>query len=121
MAGMEIRKTRHQPVEGLTELAAQHNRIWVAAAAKGGDLGPDRCQSVASDLSQSAAFLGQEYSAVPAFEQAQAQLCLELANLAADGGLRQPKLFGGAGETLKPGRSLERAQPRKLDVVCLHD
>lgn len=114
---MEIRKTRHQPVEGLAELAAQHDCVGVAAAAKGGDLGPDRCQSVASDLSQSATFLGQEHRAVPAFKQAQAQLCLELADLAADGSLRQPELFGGTGEAFEPGRGLERAKPSKLDVV----
>ena len=70
MVRMEIRKPRHQPVEGLAELAAKHDGIGVAAAANGGDFGADGCQRVARDLSQPPTLLGQEYRAVAAFKQA---------------------------------------------------
>ena len=111
---------RHQQRTGERRLDADPKQ---ALPLLGNDLRQPTIDVVEADsqlLEQRLAGLGQDDTAMLAFEQWPADKALEVADLAADRGLRDEQLLRGAAEAQKPPGCLEASQRRQRKPSALH-
>jgi hypothetical protein len=112
------RQARHQPMRRIGEVAADGEMARRVAGAEACHRTGDLLQPGAGGLHELAPVLGQFDAAGRAAEQRPAQALLDLADLAADGGLGHAEGGRGGGETTPFPSRHHREQRRKRGQVA---